>query len=175
MLNSSFYIWFGFSCQLLRVTSQLFEFLKHRRHAYYFEFRYFMQDVRDLSAGVLCALHRSLHVFRQCLQHLHENFLHWIDSHNHLPYALQASFLHYLRRARWLVPSHQNSAACRRIAHMYFKHWMDCLAIFMEFLLVVGGSRVCTVNRNAPQDACGWEPDFELRRVPRVVSILLHS
>ena len=153
----------------------LFKIRQHRVSTNHFEFRNLMQDVRDLLARVLCALYRPLHVLRQRLQHLHEDFLHYVDWHNYLSHALQTTILHHLWRPWGPVPSSQNIAACRNTSYLRDEHWMDSLAILLELFPVVGGYSVCTTNRNAPQNACRWEPYFALCRVPRTLPVLLHS
>ena len=57
-------------------------------------YRSLMQDTRTVPDCFLRQISRSLHVLHKFVQHVHENFLHFVDSLHHLPDALQKALLH---------------------------------------------------------------------------------
>ena len=134
-----------------------------------------MQDAGGILARVLCSLRWPFHVLCEHVQYLHEDLLHLIDCHHHLLDAIQASFLHHLRRTRWLVPPLEDIGTSCTLADLCAEHRMDRLAILMELLTLAWIRRIRAPNRNAPQNACRWEPHFALCRVLGPLQVLLHS
>ena len=134
-----------------------------------------MQDARSVLAGVLRALRGPFHVFREHVQHLHEDILHYLDGDHHLPDAIQAALLHNLRRPRRLVPPLENPHPRGTPADMRAQHRLHGVAVLVELLAVARVGRFRAPDCDAAQNEGGGEPDFALRRVPRTLQILLHS
>ena len=134
-----------------------------------------MQDAGGVLARVLRSLCWPFHVLCEHVQYLHEDLLHLIDCYHHLFDAIQAPFLHHLRRTRWPVPPLEDIGASCTPADLRSEHRMDRVAILMELLTVARIRRIRAANSNAPQNARRWEPHIALCRVLRPVQVLLHS
>ena len=139
-----------------------------------FVYRIVMQDIGDLSVGVLCQICWSLHVLCVTLQHMHEDFLHCFHSLHYLSHEIQSSLLHHLwcdwRQVPTLPSTNSN---CTR-AHLHHQHWLDSMAIRLEFLFVAWISGICPPDCDAAQDESCWEFDQSLCRMSRTLPLLLH-
>ena len=138
------------------------------------DYRYFVQDSRDLPNRVLCALPRSFHVLRQLIQHFHEDFLHWSNCIHNLPNAHPQTLLYNLWLPWRLLPSSKSTSArsCSASSNCTCRWFI--LGVCMVFFTLVGSACLCAVNHYAQQNQDNRKHDKPLRRMSRTLPLLLH-
>ena len=139
------------------------------------ECRHFVQDSGNIPNRVLCALPRPIHVLRQFIQHVHEDFFHRSYSTYNLPDASQEAFLHYLRLSWRLIPPPKSAfASCSRT---FFDNTCRrlVLGIRLVFFALARSTCVCAANRYAQQNKNRREHDQSLRSMSWTLPLFLHS
>lgn len=136
--------------------------------------RYLLQDIRNIPSRVLCSLPRSLHVFRQHLQHVHEDILHCLDSFHYLPDAHPQTLLHNIWFAWWLVPSFENIVTGSCSAGISCSCGRHILGVDVVILPLAGGVSFCALNRNVEQNQNNRKHDKPLCCMSWTLSLLLH-